>query len=63
MEFDHTDGTLYWAANLIEGTGNDDCIATVDLNTGAATKVATVGDLPQIAGLYIPFSASAPLPL
>ena len=29
MEFDHTDGTLYWAANLIEGTGNDDCIATV----------------------------------
>ena len=60
MEFDHTDGTLYWAANLIEGTGNDDCIATVDINTGAATKVATVGDLPQIAGLYIPFSASAP---
>ena len=59
MEFDHTDNTLYWAANLMEGTDNDDCIATVDLNTGAATKVAAVGDYPQIAGLYIPFSASA----
>lgn len=59
MEFDHSDETLYWAANLIQGTDNDDCIATIDLATGTASKVAAVGDYPQIAGLYLPFSASA----
>lgn len=59
MEFDHTDGTLYWAANLKEGVGETDCIASVDLATGAATSVAVIGSLPQLGGLYIPFSASA----
>ena len=59
MEFDHTDGTLYWAANLIEGSGQDDCIAAVDTTTGEAQQVAMVGNYPQLAGLYIPFSASA----
>lgn len=59
MEFDHSDETLYWAANLMGGTDFDDCIATVDINSGAATKVAAVGNSPQIAGLYVPFAASA----
>ena len=59
MEFDHSDKTLYWAANLMGGTDFDDCIATVDINTGAAQKVAAVGNSPQIAGLYVPFAASA----
>lgn len=59
MEFDHSDETLYWAANLMGGTDFDDCIATVDINTGAAQKVAAVGNSPQIAGLYVPFAASA----
>lgn len=59
MEFDHTDETLYWAANLIEGTDYTDCIARVDTTTGQAEKVAAVGNSPQIAGLYVPFSASA----
>ena len=58
MEFDHSDETLYWAANLMGGTDFDDCIATVDTNTGAAQKVAAVGNSPQIAGLYVPFAAS-----
>ncbi len=58
MEFDHSDETLYWAANLMGGTDFDDCIATVDVNTGAAQKVAAVGNSPQIAGLYVPFAAS-----
>ena len=58
MEFDHSDETLYWAANLMGGTDFDDCIATVDINTGAAQKVAAVGNSPQIAGLYVPFAAS-----
>lgn len=58
MEFDHSDETLYWAANLMGGTDFDDCIATVDINTGAAYKVAAVGNSPQIAGLYVPFAAS-----
>ena len=57
--YDHTDGTLYWAANLIEGNGETDCIASIDLATGAATSVAVIGSLPQLGGLYIPFSASA----
>lgn len=59
MEFDHSDETLYWAANLMGGTDFDDCIATVDINTGAAQKVVAVGNSPQIAGLYVPFAASA----
>ena len=59
MEFDHTDNTLYWAANLIDGSGQDDCIAMVDTETGKATQLALVGDYPQLVGLYIPFSASA----
>lgn len=59
MEFDHSDETLYWAANLMGGTDFDDCIATVDINSGAAQKVAAVGNSPQIAGLYVPFAASA----
>lgn len=58
MEFDHSDETLYWAANLMGGTDFDDCIATVDINTGAAQKVAAIGNSPQIAGLYVPFAAS-----
>lgn len=58
MEFDHSDETLYWAANLMGGTDFDDCIATVDINTGAAQTVAAVGNSPQIAGLYVPFAAS-----
>lgn len=59
MEFDHTDGTLYWAANLIEGSGQEDCVATVNIQTGEAQQMALVGDYPQLAGLYIPFSTSA----
>ena len=59
MEFDHTDETLYWAANLIDGSGQDDCIATVNTQTGVATQLAIVGDYPQLAGLYVPFATSA----
>lgn len=59
MEFDHSDETLYWAANLVSGTDQGDCIASVDTTTGEAHQVATVGDYPQLGGLYIPFSASA----
>ena len=43
MEFDHTDGTLYWAANLIEGIGETDCIASVDLATGARCQRSNKG--------------------
>lgn len=58
MDFDHTTGRLYWAAN-VQDYGVDDGIARVDTVTGEATMLGAVGDGAEIAGLYVPFSASA----
>lgn len=59
MDFDHSDETLYWAANIDESTGVGG-MARVDTLTGKATLTGPIGDGAEIAGLYIPFSASAP---
>lgn len=59
MDFDHSDEQLYWAANLLEGT-QEGGMARVDTLTGKATLLGPIGNLAEIAGLYIPFSASAP---
>ena len=63
LEFNHTDGTLYWAVNsIIEGYGDtNDLLCTIDLATGKATemgKLGSAGDA-SITGMYIPFKASA----
>ena len=63
LEFNHTDGTLYWAVNsIIEGYGDtNDLLCTIDLATGKATemgKLGSAGDA-SITGMYIPFRASA----
>ncbi len=58
MEFDHDTETLYWAADLRE-YDTPDFIAEVDTATALAYPIGQVGDGPEIAGLYIPFSASA----
>lgn len=63
MEFDHTDGTLYWAAQVTTVSGAmelDECfMATIDVATGEVTRMGAIGDSGQITGLYIPFQASA----
>ena len=58
MEFDHDTETLYWAADLRE-YDTPDFIAEVDTATALAYPIGQVGNGPEIAGLYIPFSASA----
>lgn len=58
MEFDHTDETLYWAADLRDNDASD-FIAEVDTLDGLASPIGQVGNNPEIAGLYIPFTRSA----
>lgn len=58
MEFDHSDGTLYWAAS-IQDLDIPDGLAVVDTLTGKASMIGSLGDGAEIAGLYIPFSAAA----
>lgn len=57
MEFDHTDKTLYWTVNT---TMDESLLCTINTETGTATQIGTLGSAQdaQIAGLYIPFSAS-----
>lgn len=52
MTFDHSDETLYWAANDRAGRGYF-CI--IDLSTGRATYVDDISDSGEMTGLYIPF--------
>lgn len=56
MEFDHTDKTLYWAASSINETT---CMAVIDVESGIVTPISALGRNAEIAGLYIPFTASA----
>lgn len=63
MEFDHTTGTLYWAAQVVTVDGyvemEESFMATIDIATGNVTRLGNIGSSGQIVGLYIPFSASA----
>lgn len=52
MEFDHKSNKLYWAVNTIYQEG---VLAEVNLETGEATRLGTMGNNAQIVGLYIPF--------
>lgn len=58
MEFNHTDKTLYWAVNTLQ---EESLLCTIDVQTGLADQVGTLGSQQDaaIAGLYIPFTASA----
>ena len=51
MDFDHETNTLYWA-----GYSDETFLATIDVQTGAATTVGSIGNNSEIVGLYIPFS-------
>ena len=68
MEFDHTDGTLYWVASVTtvqhdpEGftTEMDETfMAFIDPESGTVSRLGNIGTSGQIIGLYIPFAASA----
>lgn len=59
MEFDHSDGTLYWASSLGDAD-TEGGLTRVDTLTGKAEIIGSIGDGAQIAGLYIPFSAAQP---
>lgn len=63
MEFDHTTGTLYWAAQTSTVQGpvqlDESFMATIDTLTAQVTRLGAIGNEGQIVGLYIPFSASA----
>lgn len=58
MEFDHSTGELFWAACLNEDYGVENSMVYVDTETGEATLLGPIGNQGEIAGLYIPFSAS-----
>lgn len=64
MEFDHNDGKLYWIGNAItevEGTAVEtDFLTEVDLENKRLNLIGNLGSSPQVAGLYIPFTASQP---
>lgn len=52
MEFDHSDGTLYWAAS----TYSDGYFYKIDPRTAEVTFVSSMGKEGELTGLYIPFS-------
>lgn len=56
MEFDHTDKTLYWAASSINETTS---MTIIDVESGIVSPISALGSNAEIAGLYIPFTASA----
>ena len=64
MEFDHTNKALYWAVNDLQPTSEASYLCMINVETGVATVIGEPGsnrESPdaQLAGLYIPFSASA----
>ncbi len=52
MEFDHTDGTLYWALTTEDYEGN---LIKIDIPNKNVTDLGTLGENAQISGMYIPF--------
>lgn len=57
MEFDHETNTLYWAGNDTRDYGFLD---KIDIKTGEAQQIGTLGNDAQVVGLYIPFKKTAP---
>lgn len=53
MEFDHTDGTLYWAACDMQGKS---MFMRINVSNGEAAQIGTLGGNSEVVGLYIPFT-------
>lgn len=52
MEFDHTDGSLYWALATEDYEGK---LIKIDIPNKKVTDLGTLGENAQISGMYIPF--------
>lgn len=52
MEFDHTTGTLYWAADFKDQVAQ---LVVVDTGSGLASSIGETGSDAHLVGLYIPF--------
>ncbi len=52
MEFDHSTGVLYWAADFQK---DPSALAVVDVTTGRAQLIGNTGTDSHLVGLYIPF--------
>lgn len=63
MEFDHATKTLYWSAIVSHADDtvvwSESFLATVDVKNGHVAKLDNFDEDVQLAGLYIPFLASA----
>lgn len=58
MDFDRSDGTLYWAGYTEDG---DSFLATIDVTTGQATRIGTpLGDFAEIVALHVPAKSQVP---
>lgn len=57
MEFDHSTGILYWAADF---TTDPAALATVDIASGHASVIGNTGSDSHLVGLYIPFEEPQP---
>lgn len=55
MEFDHTDGILYWALTDSDFNGK---FGMIDPTTGAFTDLGKLGNNAELTGLHIPFVPS-----
>lgn len=52
MEFDHTTGILYWAAQTKERS----FFTKINTTNASVTEIGDVPDLSQLLGLYVPFT-------
>lgn len=57
MEFDHSTGTLYWAADFSDKVAQ---LVVVDTNSGLASPIGETGTDAHLVGLYIPFDVPSP---
>lgn len=57
MDFDHTDGALYWNSYVYHDDGEfyESALIKIDVRQHTFENLGTVGDNAQICGLYVPF--------
>lgn len=57
MDFDHTDGSLYWNSYLYHDDGEyyESALVRINLKEETVENLGVVGDNAQLCGLYIPF--------
>lgn len=56
MDFDRDNNTLYWTGS---SSNDEGFLATINLTTGKATRVGTLGSNAEAIGLHIPYTLAA----